>query len=68
MERLRRTEILAEQTGCTVSEIAMRYLFSGDMNVFAVTSTTDSRRIQQNVKASFCPLTKEETQWLDLTV
>ena len=68
MERLRRAEILAEKKGCTVSEIAMRYLFSGDMNVFAVVSTTDPERMQQNVRVPFCPLTKEEARWLDLTI
>lgn len=68
MERLRRAEILAAKKGCAVSEIAMRYLFSGDMNVFAVVSTTDPERLRQNVRAFSGLLTKEEAQWLDLTV
>ena len=39
--------------GCTVSEIAMRYLFSGDMNVFAVISTTDPGRMRSsNIRIS----------------
>lgn len=66
MERLRRAEILAKEKNCTVSEIAMRYLFSSDMNVFAIVSVTIPQFMWQNVKAPRNLLTKEEVRWLDL--
>ncbi|MBQ1491272.1 MAG: aldo/keto reductase, partial [Blautia sp.] len=36
MERLSRAEELAKRDGCTVSEVAFRYIFSSGMNLFAV--------------------------------
>ena len=66
MERLRRAEILAGEKGCSVSEIAMRYVFSGDMNMFAIVSTRNPDRMRQNIDASRRPLSVAEARWLDL--
>ncbi len=65
MERLRRAEELAERKACTVSEIAMRYIFGSAMNVFAAVSTTNPGRMAQNVSAALHPLTREEVSWLE---
>ena len=65
MERLRRAEELAVRDGCTVSQIAMRYLFSHDMNVFAIVSTTSAQRMAQNILAANCPLRKADVAWLE---
>lgn len=66
MERLRRAEMLAREQACTVSEIAMRYVFSGNMNMFAVVGTANPERIQKNIKAAKCPLSAEAFRWLQL--
>lgn len=68
MERLRRAEILAREKGCTVSEIAMRYVFSGDMNAFAIVSSRNTERMRQNIDASHCLLSEEEMLWLELGI
>lgn len=65
MERLGRAEELASKKGCSVSEIAMRYIFSNAMNVFAVVSTTKPERMGQNIHASLNLLTEEEVRWLE---
>ena len=65
MERLRRAEILAERYGQSVSRIAMRYVFSSEMNLFAVCSTGSPERMQQNIAASLEPLSPEELQFLE---
>ena len=66
MERLRRAEILAVEKGCTVPEIAMRYIFSGDMNMFAAVSTSNPERMRRNIDAVRRPLSREEARWLEL--
>lgn len=65
MERLARAEKLAEEKGCSVSQIAMRYIFSSPMNVYAIVSTKDSARMAENIAAARHPLTPEEAEWLE---
>ena len=65
MRRLRNAEILAEKHRTTVSDIALRYLFSSEMNVYASVSTTNPERLPGNVLASVHPLTPEETAFLE---
>ena len=65
LRRLRKAEELAEKYGETVPEIAMRYVFSGPMNVFAVVSTTKPERLDSSIRAAANPLTPEETAWLE---
>ena len=65
MERLARAEQLAEKYDCTVAQIAMRYIFAGAMNVYALVSTTDPCRMRDNIVAAHHPLTLEEAEWLE---
>lgn len=65
MERLRRAEMLAKEKGCTVSEIALRYAFSCNMNLYAIVSTASPERMRQNIEASRQPLSAEEARWLE---
>ena len=63
--RLRRAEELAAKTGETVPEIAMRYVFSNRMNVFAVVSASRPERLDGNINACGRPLTGKEAAWLE---
>lgn len=65
MERLHRAEELAKRDGCTVSQIAMRYIFGSEMNVFAVVSTQKASRMMQNVQAACAPLNVEDRAYLE---
>lgn len=65
MERLARCEELAEKHGCAVPDIAMRYLFSGPMNVFAVVSTLNEKRMARNAAAARTPLSPGEVRYLE---
>ena len=65
MERLRRAEILAERDGCSVSYIAMRYVFSSEMNLFAVCATGSPDRMRRNIAASLDPLSPEDLRFLE---
>lgn len=65
-ERLRRAEELAEKHGCTVSEIAMAFIYGQQVNTFAIVSTSSPERMQKNIDAMSLGLTKEELDYLDL--
>lgn len=65
MERLKRAEELAKRDGCTVPEIAMRYIFSCGLNVFAAVSTTKAKRLAENIRAAKEPLSAEDVKYLE---
>lgn len=65
MDRLKRAEILAEQKKCSVSEIAMRYVFGNRMNMFGIVSTSKQSRMLQNIRAAENPLTEDEVSFLE---
>lgn len=65
MRRLRNAEALAERDGCGVSDIAIRYVFSCGLNLFAILSSTNPERIAANVKASLEPLSPEDIAFLE---
>lgn len=65
-ERLKRCEELAEKKGCSVSQIAMAWIFKQEINTFAVVSTSKSVRMQENIQAMEIGLTEAEMNYLDL--
>lgn len=66
MERLKRAEELAEKYDTTVSQIAMRYVFASDMNLFAIVSTSKGSRMLENVYAANHPLAAEDVAYLEI--
>jgi aryl-alcohol dehydrogenase-like predicted oxidoreductase len=50
-ERLRRTEILAEKYGKSVSQIALAWLASQPLNLLPVTSTGTISHLQDSIEA-----------------
>lgn len=65
LRRLRKAEILGEKHGESVPEIAMRYVFSSAMNVFAVVSSTKPERLDSSIRAAGRPLDEDEVRWLE---
>ncbi len=65
-ERLRRCELLAEEKKVTVPQIAMAWIYSQKLNCFAVVSTTNASRMQENIDALHISLSMEEVAWLNL--
>ena len=45
-ERLRRCEIIAEKHGVTVAQIAMNWIFSHPLNIFAIASMSKADRMK----------------------
>jgi len=65
MQRLRNAEILAERYHSRVPEIAMRYIFSTGMNLYAAVSTINPARLLENIAASNMPLSAEDVAFLE---
>ena len=65
-ERLRRCEIIAEKHGVTVAQIAMNWIFSHPLNIFAIASMSKADRMKANREALLLQLSDEEIAYLDL--
>ena len=65
MKRLHNAEVLAERDQCSVTQVALRYVFSNAMNVFAVASTTNPARLKQNIQATLTPFSEEDVKYLE---
>ena len=65
MRRLRNAEELAERDGCSVTQVALRYVFSNPMNIFAIASTTDPARLSENIQAALTPFSAEDVRFLE---
>lgn len=67
-ERLRRCEILAEEKGLTVPQIAMGWIFNQrDLDVYALVACRPEN-MAVNIRAGELRLTDEECAWLDLQI
>lgn len=66
LERLRRAEILANEKGVSVAQIALAWLFASPLNTFLLTSPVNQTQINQNVSSENIKLTNDEFLWLDL--
>ena len=65
-ERLARCEELAAKKGCSVSQLAIAWMFTQGLNLFAAATTTKLSRIPDQVRALHVQLTPEEAAWLNL--
>ncbi len=63
-EILKRAEKMAKEKGCTLSQLALRWLFTRNLNLFAAVGSTQPRRMAENWAALDIPLTKEEADFL----
>ncbi|MCR5416731.1 MAG: aldo/keto reductase [Pseudobutyrivibrio sp.] len=62
--RLKKCEELADKKGCTVSQIAMAWLYHQPENTFAIATMSSPKRIQENVDALSIDLSDEECEYL----
>ncbi len=65
MYRLKVAEEIAEKTGLTVAQVAVRFVLSSKMNGFAIASMSKEERIRDNVIAAMGKLTEEEIRALE---
>ena len=65
-KRLARCEELAEKKGCTVSQIALAWMFRQDLNIYVLVSTTKACRLEENLRTFTVGLSEKEIQYLNL--
>ncbi len=65
-QRLKRCEILSEKKECTVSQLAIAWMFKQGLNLYGAFTSANPRRIRENIKALSVPLTQEEAAYLNL--
>ena len=65
MRRLRNAEEIARRDGCSVTQVALRYVFSSPMNTFAIASTTNPARLSENIQAALTPFNAEDVRYLE---
>jgi aryl-alcohol dehydrogenase-like predicted oxidoreductase len=64
--RLDRATLLAKEKGCSVTQIALAWIMTGPLNVFALTGAASREECRANTAALEIPLTPRERDWLDL--
>jgi aryl-alcohol dehydrogenase-like predicted oxidoreductase len=65
-QRLDRARVLAQEKGLTVPQIALSYLFSQPLNLFALVGCNSGDEFRENRAALEVRLTPAEIAWLDL--
>ena len=65
-KRLDRAWELAEYKGLSVAQIALSYVTSYPLNIFALVGSMNAKEIASNVKALETQLSEKELSWLDL--
>lgn len=65
-KRLRRAEILAEEKGKTVTQIALAWVIKQKMPVFPIVGTSRPSAMAENIEAAGIELSEKEIEWLAL--
>lgn len=66
VKRLARCEELAKAKNCTVSQIALAWLFRQGINAFAICAMSSPKRIAENIESLSLELSGEECRYLNL--
>jgi aryl-alcohol dehydrogenase-like predicted oxidoreductase len=66
LKRLQRAEELAVKKQCSVAQLAIAWMFTQGMDVYAILSSIDAKRLESNVKALGIELSSKEAAWLNL--
>ncbi len=66
LERLRRAERVAKEKQCTVAQLAVAWMFTQGLDVYAILSSNHVNRLISNTEAMGVEITEEEARWLNL--
>ena len=64
-ERLRRAELLAEQKGIKVSQVAYAWLMNQDLDIYGITRAGSRHHIDETIASLYIELTDVEQKWLN---
>lgn len=63
--RLKRCEIMADKKGCTVAQLAVGWMFTQGINIYAAVATTNISRLRENIQALYVEISREEGEYLN---
>jgi len=66
-DRLERTEQLAKELGCSVPQVVLAYIMTGELDVYPIIGANNEAEIISCVEALDIKLTKQQRDWIDLT-
>lgn len=64
VERLKRAELMADQKGCTVPQIALAWLLNQKMNLFPIVTPTGEKHVKEAVDSLKIALSEQDIDWL----
>lgn len=65
-QRLDRAQALAEEKGLTVAQVAVAFVLSQPLNIYALLAPRSAEECRLNIEAAEIKLTQAEMDWLDL--
>jgi aryl-alcohol dehydrogenase-like predicted oxidoreductase len=65
-KRLDRVRLLAKETGLTIPQVALAYVFNQPMNIFAIVGCRKSNELDASAEAVAVRLSPQEIAWLEL--
>jgi aryl-alcohol dehydrogenase-like predicted oxidoreductase len=65
-KRLDRVRLLTEEKGLAIPQVAMAYVMSQPLNIFALVGCQNGEEFKANLEAATVKLTAEEMAWLEL--
>jgi aryl-alcohol dehydrogenase-like predicted oxidoreductase len=65
-QRLDRAQVMAEEKGVTIAQIALAYVMNQPLNLFALVGAANREEAEANVQGATLELTDAEVAWLDL--
>ncbi len=66
VQRLERAEVLAEEKGLSIPQIATAYVMNVDLNLFALMGVEKREEMEANIEAAQVDLSAAEIEWLEL--
>lgn len=66
IERLRRIEIIADELGISVPQLALAWVFNQPLNVLAIAGVKSTDHMKVNIEAMNVKLSRTQLDWLDL--
>jgi aryl-alcohol dehydrogenase-like predicted oxidoreductase len=66
LERLRRAEVLAEELGVSVAQVAIAWVLNSRLDAFALLSSNSTHIVKSNVESVDIALTGAQRAWLNL--
>lgn len=66
-QRLRRCEMMAEEKGVSVAQLALAWILGAELNTLAIVGCNTPERVRENARAADLELAQEDRYWLKVS-